>query len=311
MDRNRIAAVVVTFNPDGDIIDNLELMASAVNCLIVVDNTPDENRLFFSSMNIVYLQENGNVGLSKALNDGVNYAGKLGFHNIFLLDQDSIATLQFFKNMLTFKNKIDLQISNCAFYVPNFYDRNSQSWARYPLLTSFSIQHKRCDSISPFYQNRALIAITSGTLMTYDRFMQIGPFREDYFIDFIDNEYCLRAAKKHLSVAVNCKATINHSIGKRQRKQILWFEIKPNNHTAVRRYYIARNGIRTAMIYFSEFKLYLLLILLRLGHEILSILLSEKSKTIKLKALLVGLADGFIGKMGPCTHHEFDLHSPE
>ena len=152
--------------------------------------------------------------------------------------------------------------------------------------------------MKPFYRDKAVIAITSGTLITFDRYQQIGPFDESYFIDFIDNEYCLRAYKLGLKVAVNCRALINHSIGKREKKHIFKIEMKPNNHNAKRRYFIARNGIRTAVLYFSQFKLYLLLVVLRLLHEIISIALYENNKFFKLRAVVVGIFDGCLGKMG-------------
>jgi rhamnosyltransferase len=42
--------------------------------------------------------------------------------------------------------------------------------------------------------------ITSGSLLSLAAYTAIGPFREDFFIDHVDTEYCLRARLKHYRV---------------------------------------------------------------------------------------------------------------
>lgn len=296
---NKYAAVVVTFYPDKQCFRNIRSIARSAHLLIVIDNTPEPINFFeVEAPNIQIFQKKRNIGLAKALNEGVGIAGDLGFENIFLLDQDSHPVDHFFTSMLTFKHQIDDAIANCAFYVPNFIDRNSQTTARFPVLTPFSIRHRCCNRIKPFYPNKTVIAITSGTLITFKRFKEIGPFPEEYFIDFIDNEYCLRAAIKKLTVAVNCAAILKHSIGCRKKRHILGLRITPNYHNAIRRYYIARNGFFTSLRYFPSFPSFFFLVCIRLVHELLSIILFESKKTIKIKALIIGLKHGVTGRMG-------------
>lgn len=299
MSESRYAIVVVTYFPDSDTLNQLDCMADLADCLFIVDNTPgraDFGRL--QNSHVVTKYEDGNQGLAKALNDGVFLAGSHGYQNIFLFDQDSKPDKHFFKSMLNFKRRIENEIENCAFCVPSFYDRNSESYSTFPLVTAFTVQHRCCHQIEPFYENKALIAITSGTLISFDRFKQIGPFPEDYFIDFIDNEYCLRAARKNLCVAVNCDAMLNHAIGLREKKQLFGLQIKPNHHSSKRRYYIARNGIFTALTFFRHYPSYFFLIVLRLIHEVLTVLLYESDKLSKLKAIGRGLVHGWLRRMG-------------
>lgn len=299
MSESRFAIVVVTYFPDSDTLNQLDCMADLADGLFIVDNTPgraDFDRL--QHLHVVIKYEDGNQGLAKALNDGISLAGSYGFQDIFLFDQDSKPNKHFFKSMLNFKRKIETKINNCAFCVPNFYDRNSGSYSTFPLITAFTVQHRRCYQIRPFYEDKALIAITSGTLISFDRFKQIGPFPENYFIDFIDNEYCLRAALKNLCVAVNCEATLNHAIGLREKKQFLGLHIKPNHHSSKRRYFIARNGIFTALTFFHHYPSYLFLIVCRLIHEVLSVVLYEADKSKKLSAIYLGIVHGVIGRMG-------------
>jgi len=38
--------------------------------------------------------------------------------------------------------------------------------------------------------------ITSGSLLPLATYADIGPFREEFFIDFVDTDYCFRARKE-------------------------------------------------------------------------------------------------------------------
>jgi rhamnosyltransferase len=160
------------------------------------------------------------------------------------------------------------------------------------------VRHRTCDNLESESPEDALIAITSGTLIDYEIYRQIGPFRDDYFIDFIDNEYCLRVYRRGFRIAVNCDVTIDHAIGQRENRRFLSLSIKPNHHHPVRRYYIARNGVRTALEYFKPYPSYAVLILARFVHEILSILLYESKIAKKLIFFSIGVRDGIAGRMG-------------
>jgi rhamnosyltransferase len=297
----KFAAVVVTYFPDTASIESLRKISNLCDKLIVIDNTPIDTPSDFPRFkNVTIRKFPENVGLAAALNRGIRLAGQEDYENIFLLDQDSRPPIDFFKEMLIFKSKIDSMITNCALYVPNFYDRNSRTFAKFPLLTRFTLKHATCAEIQSGPCRPATIAITSGTLMTYSGYKEIGPLRDDYFIDFVDNEYCLRAHKLGYRIAVNCNMTLDHAIGTRSVHKFFGVTIKPNFHSSLRRYYIARNGIRTALDYAYYYPSYVFLILARMIHESLSILLFEGNKHRKLRAMIYGIYHGIMGRMGKC-----------
>jgi rhamnosyltransferase len=295
------ATVVVTYQPDTEAITNLQLIAESCPKLFVIDNTPRRDTTSFPTLEgatVVKLGEN--IGLAAALNRGIRLAGLEGYEDIFLLDQDSRLPESFFMKMLCFKSVSDKKTATGALYVPNFYDRNTKTFARFPLLTRASLRRRTCSELRDRPLRGALIAITSGTLIAYSKYLQIGQLREDYFIESVDNEYCLRVWKRGFRVALNCRVTIDHAIGKRVVRRFLGLKLRPNFHAPLRRYYMARNGIRTSLDYFAAFPLYLPFIIAGLFLEVLSILLYERSKTRKICALLVGLLHGLIGPMGKC-----------
>ncbi|RLI53890.1 MAG: hypothetical protein DRP09_14610 [Candidatus Thorarchaeota archaeon] len=296
----KFACVAVTFFPDSDAIKNLNRLAKICPLLVIIDNTPHPSSLTLEEdePNIILRKYRKNKGLAKALNDGICIAAERGFENIFLLDQDTWVTDGFFHHMLDFKEKMEKSTGVQAIYASNFWDRNSYSFAKFPLLEKFWVRHLSCTAGPLGHQDGALIAITSGTLIDYTTYHKIGPFREDYFIDFIDNEYCLRAARHGCKIFVNCAVSVNHSIGYRSKRRLLGVTVKPNHHLPIRRYYIARNGVRTAIEYFRSYPSFSALLLARLAHEIASILFFEKNKGNKLKGLILGFLHGISGKMG-------------
>lgn len=298
---NRFATIVVTYFPDAETLNRIVKLSGQCCQVIVVDNTPDNLNIdFINNKNTKVLKNQKNEGLAFALNRGIDWAGKNGIQNIFLLDQDSRPPENYFSSMITFKMHQDRQYDRWAFFVPNFYDRNSKTFAKFPHLTRFSLAHATCKNFKSIRKIRAVIAITSGMLITYSRYREIGPFRDDYFIDFIDNEYCLRATKKGYRVRFNCDVVLDHAIGRRSLQRFCGVTIKPNHHPPLRRYYIARNGTRTAMDFAVPFPSYLSLLFARMVHELISILAYEKQKSKKIYALMQGFYHGLIGKMGKC-----------
>jgi len=293
------AAVVVTFYPDQEIKNHISRLCSLCHTVVIVDNTPTQRFVTFPSrQNLIIHRNNSNEGLAYALNKGVELAHDAGFENLFLLDQDTRVPLDYFKEMLDFKDRVEAVSDHCAFCVPNFYDRNSHSFARFPVVRPISFRHVTCGSFDYDMVKGVLIAITSGMLINYQRYLEIGPFPEDYFIDFIDNDYCLKAGTKGLSIAVNCGVLIDHAIGHRRTHNLMGLQIKPSHHSPVRRYYISRNGIKTALTFGKKHPSFAFLVGLRLIHEFISILLYEKHKKEKVAALIIGCLHSLSGRMG-------------
>ena len=83
------------------------------------------------------------------------------------------------------------------------------------------------------------IAISSGTTLTMDTFNKIGYYDEDFFIDFVDIEWCIRARKKNIPIFIAPDIKMYHSIGDNVIKTKL-FTI--SSHSPIRTYYKVRNS---------------------------------------------------------------------
>jgi rhamnosyltransferase len=295
------ASVIVTYFPDETALENLARLCDLCDSVIVIDNTPRPKRESFPSRaNLSILNCSENPGLAAGLNAGMKRAQEEGIEHVFLFDQDSRPSDRYFQDMLSFKSNLSRTTARVAFCAPNFYDRNSRTFATFPLIGRYSLRHVSCKNMPPTTDDAALIAITSGMLITASAYRVIGPFREDYFIDFVDNEYCLRASILGYSIAVNCHLLLDHAVGCRSVKRLFGLTIKPNHHNPVRRYYIFRNGIRTAIDYFRFYPSYTILMAVRLTHELISVLLYETAKRSKLTMMIRGFWHGITGRMGKC-----------
>jgi len=142
--------------------------------------------------------------------------------------------------------------------------------------------------------------ITSGSLINLSTLDRIGGFRDEFFIDYVDSEFCFRARALGYRVAKTRKALMSHAIGASTSHAILGIRKWTTNHSADRRYYMARND--TIML--KEYGGFPLGIwaLKSFGRRVRTckrIALYEDAKLGKLAAVAHGWWDGVRGHLGP------------
>ncbi len=148
-----------------------------------------------------------------------------------------------------------------------------------------------------FLEQRTVI--TSGSLIDAVFARAIGGFREDYFIDQLDHEFCLRARSCGGWVVITRKPVMEHSVGEAGGAWIPFLGRLPN-HPPLRKYYIARNSVVTIAEYWRREPDWCLRRLVRLLMGALSMLFLEKHGYSKIRAFACGVADGLRGSMGSC-----------
>jgi rhamnosyltransferase len=72
---------------------------------------------------------------------------------------------------------------------------------------------------------------------------KIGLPRSDFFMDFFDMEYCLRARSYGYKIAVINEAELAHEVGNGRHVRILGYSTLWTNQPPWREYYISRNMI--------------------------------------------------------------------
>lgn len=298
--KNKLVGVLVTFSPSEAQVSNIKHIASELDFVFVVDNTELETPSMLSCENCfpdnVRVVLNGNAGgIAGALNSGVREAIEaFGDCFIFFLDQDSCLPQTFFEKQYMFAVENQRQI-----VAPKYFDINSRTFGNYTKLSRWKIENiAGGEAVQPF---EVTFAITSGTLIYSSLFEKVGFFREDYFIDHVDSEFCIRLHEAGHLILVNPDVVFEHAIGNRKHKKFFGVSFKPNFHSPVRRYYAVRNGIFMIRQHFRYFPAILWLIFLRIGYEYTGIILFENFRWPKLKALYWGLVDGILLNAGRCN----------
>lgn len=151
---------------------------------------------------------------------------------------------------------------------------------------------------SDWYETERVL--TSGSLCRVQALNQVGGFRKDLVIDFVDWELCLRLREAGWQIAIEPTAILEHSIGNQTLHQVpLLGEIRTTNHNADRQYYKYRNYLLLARSgQLTHDPKWSLRTALGLGLGVGKVLMLEGDKKAKLKAIAVGTVDGLAGRSG-------------
>lgn len=268
----RVAGIVV-YNPDYERLNkNINAIYNQVDILVVYQNSKINCEKIQLESEIVFFGKGENAGIAKALNSIMSYAKSKGATWCLLLDQDSIVCENYL-NICEKYTKMEL----AGIITPNVVDEYDND-----------IQHKNmknsCDSVETVD-----MCITSGSYNNIEIWESTGKFREEFFIDYVDWEYCVRLRNKGYKIYKLNKLLLNHELGKRSYHTFFGREFYSFNHNAFRKYYITRNTIITYWLYPNEKKLahpYL-----RTIKRIMITLLYESDKSNKVKAIVQGIVD--------------------
>jgi len=286
--QKNVCAVIITYHPDEEFQARLKLVETQFSLVIIVDNGSQSSSLkmlkrLLEPPHVVLVENAVNLGVAAALNQGVNLALHKGYQWVVTLDQDTVIHSDFLATL------IDV-------YQDSGGGENligSNYWDVHKKRNFVQCKAKRLT----YLEKKTLI--TSGTLLPLSLFQKIGFFREDYFIDSVDHEFCLRAKVHGSRSLISCRPIMNHSIGPGVMRTNWLRQILSLSHAPKRKYFIARNSIVTAKEYFFKDPVWSIRQWSQLVAIILSILIFEKDKIKQLKAIIFGVIHGVIGKMGP------------
>jgi rhamnosyltransferase len=291
-----VCAIAVAYHPDAKYPLRVERILRQVGALIIVDNGSDDAELSMlrdlaTNSSITLILNGENVGIARALNIGVRRAMALGFKWALLLDQDTWIDDDMVPTLIAVRAAYPDR-DRLAVIGSGYRDANGPS------------QEQKDETVGDNW-DEAESVITSGSLIPLETYSAVGAFREDFFIDYVDTEYCFRARAKGYRVIRTRTPIMSHAIGAISRFDVLWMKKWTFNHAADRRYYIARND--TVML--REFGHYIfgLWALKSLGRCVRlckRIALYEQKKGYKIVSVAQGWWDGVRGHMGPRPHRQ-------
>ena len=297
----KVIAVTVTYNIDPGFETALKSYFDQVDLVVVVDNSDrsDSQHLLYRIVESlgerVKLIRNGeNLGLAKAQNIGINYALEQNADWVLLMDDDSIATDRMVSLLMQATDRHALA-SETAIVVPQLQEQGVTRDARYVLSPDgrfkrpwFAID----DFSSKSVLRNLFIAISSGSLIRAELFREIGLIRESFDIDYLDVDFCLRAIAHGYRIAAIRDAVLLHNLGAQTEHRFLGRRFWAWNHSAQRRFTIYRNRTRIWREYLFRFPGFILYDLLATAQDLFRILMFERGRREKLKAIIKGVSLG-------------------
>lgn len=276
----KVAGVVILYNPKKDIITNILSYLNQVDLLYVVDNSDNINDSLVEKIQLFkkteYIFNNSNIGIAAALNRGANKAIDDNFDLLLTMDQDSQISDNFINEML------------------KEFEKNS----KIGILTPFIVHNKNPKTPLNSGIENITVAMTSGSVLRLSAYQKIGGFIEKFFIDYVDNEYCLRMNSCGFNVLRLNSVYIYHELGDVKLRKFLYKNVFPTNHPPQRLYYRTRNRFYVHKTYKNKFLEYVIFDRLVFIKEILKIILYEKSKIEKFKMIFYGYRDFKNNKFG-------------
>ena len=286
----KVAAIIVSYNPDSNLFDSINLLLNQVEKVIIVDNgSKDKYVKYIKSINedkIEIILNKENLGIATALNIGVRKALENGYEWILTMDQDSKASPDMVKKMFNVYNSINREERKDILSIfPNFVDERIQSIEENSNMNSY--EYVDAD-------------ITSGNLLRKEVFEKVGFFDDSLFIDLVDTDFCMRLNEKGIKMIKIRDAVLYHSLGESKTIKGILGSFNTSNHSALRRYYMTRNRFYIWEKYkgLNSFTLNRDKKLFK--KEFVKIILGEKDKVNKIKMVLRGYKDykkGIKGKL--------------
>jgi rhamnosyltransferase len=304
----KVAAVIVLFEPDDGLAENVDACRAEVDVVLAIDNTPRPNpsvAKLMAERGVQYRPLNRNRGLAAALNVGCRWAQELGFEWVLTLDQDSTVT----------PGMVSL-LCECVEPGHNAQDQSRPYGSAASRPCQDLPEPGRVAIVAPIYQQVGGLpvlkapgclkideSITSGSLTRLSALANLGWFREDLFIDRVDTEYCMRAQSHGWQILQRRDALLIHRMGhlRQVRCPVKCFV---TDYPPIRRYYMVRNVLELRRLYGKRFPAWIERERQWWLRELVKVLLFEHQRRAKALMMLQGWRDYRLTRLGSyeCIH---------
>lgn len=288
-----ICAVVVSYHPAAEIIGNVTSLLDQVDEAVIVDNGSGaetkellERLAGYPNVSVIYNREN--LGIAAALNTGVRHAKAAGHQWVATFDQDSKVTPGMIMTMLRAFDTYP-KMNKVASLSPRYQNQ---------LTGRIATNRSKSSRDDGLRYAEVLVVMTSGNLIRTSVFDAVGYFNESLFIDHVDSEFCLRCASRGYKILEVNDAILLHRTGAPTQHRFLGKIRSTSNHSILRRYYIARNGIYVYKEFAFAYPLWVANDAYRFLKAMIVLLLFETDKRQKLAAITRGVIHGLSGRMG-------------
>lgn len=280
----KICAGIVLYNPDIEkLSENISAIISQVKTVVLVDNGStnigEVQDRWENIRNIVFIKNEKNQGIAKALNQMCEWAMNNDFNWILTLDQDSVCDI----NMVRFLRR-NVQTDDIGIVCPKVVFRIGQETVQ------------QIDTMVNDKDGTLEACITSGSLTRISAWDKVGGFDDWMFIDHVDNDFCMRLRLNDYRIIRSNDAILYQNAGEMAHRKSLIGKTKMiANYSPLRNYYIVRNSV----YYMRKYRRQVSLIreIGRLGYIEVEKLLHEAGKIKTIRSGMAGLKDGVLVKI--------------
>ena len=297
-----IASVTLAYNAEQLLPRQLEALlrqTRRLNEIIVVNNGSSDGTLKMLSARypqVKVLDRPTNVGAGGGYAAGLAYAAQEKKHDwVWLLDHDSVPVDAGLEALLQGLAAIEDSAKSVGVLAPTPMDSKTNLaysgmlWRKGWVYPSVEVPGRAVSFVDA--------AIASGSLVRREVVDEVGLPRTDFFIDFVDIEYCLRIRRYGYKIAVVRDSHLDHAIGNTRTIKILGYSKAWGGHAPWREYYMSRNEIFTIWLYYPDWKSKLS-VLRRLLRHATAILVFGEQKRACMRMMLMGFLDGRSGRLG-------------
>lgn len=293
-----VYAGIVLYFPDKDKLYALvNSLLKQVNLVFLYDNGGSTDairhlREFQGRFHVLGTGQNNGIGI--ALNEMINYSSNYSAKFFWTFDQDSLPNSNLLNEMLKIVS-LNILGERVAAYSPAFIDMRGNV----DILPIFRLGRLFVKKIKPLYNCDKMetdIMITSGMLISVQEFSNIGGYREDFFIDHVDTEWCLRAKKLGYKLYTLPGCVMKHELSEGKPKRLFGRLFLKYSH--IRRYYQFRNTVYLAIYCDIPFSLRVYFVA-TIAYRLILCTFTDSNGFESFKYMNKGIANGLIKKLGP------------
>ena len=234
MEKIKLAAVIVTYNPEIDRLkDVINSIVNQVDFIIIVDNGSkninDIKEICSIKTNIEIIENDINYGIGKALNIGIEKL-KNNYDWILTLDQDSIVLYDDLKSLI------------------KMIDQNNVG------VIALKGAETKKNNVEDIFIEEKYPIIISGSIINALIFLKGVKYREEFFLDHVDTDFDFQVRNLGFKILKTTKKMLDHQWGKEVDSKNKKRRCQPN----LRVYYTIRNGTRLLLEKKLNFRTYIL-----------------------------------------------------
>jgi GT2 family glycosyltransferase len=297
-----VASVTVAYNAARVLPRQMEALlrqSRSLQEIVVVDNASTDGTsalLAERYPQVTILKMPENLGMGGALAVGLAYASLEKRHDwIWTFDGDSIPNDDALQALLEGAESLGDGESEAGIAAALPVHRETGD-CYYPLLWRDGFVKPSAELLrQPIWF--ADLVISSGCMMRRSVVEKVGLPRADFFIDFVDFEYCLRVRSHGYKIAVITQAKVAHEIGKARRVWLPGYTRAWPNHAPFREYYMSRNLAYAAWWLYPS-RSAKRFVMRRLIRHACGVLLFSSNKLACFKRMAQGFWDGCRANLG-------------